>query len=111
MALISETIHVHVHIHDSRSIESKLDKVLKNQKIMAKKTDEIKALLAEQAATITNLASDLDRIAERIENSPSESDLEEIAADLRGKNDQLKALADRNIVEETPGEPQPEPES
>lgn len=108
MALIGDTLHVHVHIHGLRDFETKIDKVLLNQEIMAKKTEEIKALLQEQSATITNLSADLDRIADRIENDPTEAELEEIAADIRSKNEQLKALADRNIVAENPEEPTPE---
>lgn len=99
MALFGDTLHVHVHIHTDGT-EKKIDHLIKITETMAKKTEEIKTLLAEQAATISNLAGDLDRIADRLEDEPTETELEEIAADIRSKNEQLKTLADRNIVAE-----------
>lgn len=109
MALIGDTLHVHVHLNwDGAPIIKKLDKALKLLKDMAKKTDEISAALAEQNAIISNIAADMDRIADKLENDPTEEDLSAIVTEIRANNEALRTISNRNLVAETETPPTPE---
>lgn len=111
MALIGDHLHIHVHLNwDVAPIVNKLDKALKLLKDMAKKTEELAAAVAEQNALISNIAGDLDRIAEKLENDPTEEEISAIAAEIRTNNEALRTISNRNLVPETetPTDPTPE---
>lgn len=107
---MSFVTHNHYYLGpDPDALEKKLDKALKLLKAMAKKTDEIKTLLEEQNGIISNISGDLDRIADRLENDPTDEDIAAIAAEIRTNNDQLRTISNRNLVAETETPPTEEP--
>lgn len=109
MALIGDNLHIHVHLKwDGAPIIKKLDKALKILKEMAKKTDELAAAVAEQNAIISNIAADMDRIADKLENDPTEEDLAAIVTEIRTNNEALRTISNRNLVAETETPPTPE---
>jgi methyl-accepting chemotaxis protein len=74
---------------------------------MAKKIDDINALLGEINDSTNNIAADLDRIADQAEGGLTAGEAEDVVNQLRSASEALKAVAARNPE---PGET-PEPEA
>jgi uncharacterized coiled-coil protein SlyX len=111
MAIVDNHTHTHIHLHvDFGQALEKIDYLIKITEKMAKTTDELKAAVAEQAAIISNIAGDLDRIADKLENDPTEEEISAVVAEIRTNNEQLRAISNRNLITE-PSTPEPTPEA
>jgi len=102
MALIQPETHLHIHIHLGNEIANELVNINKQLSTMAKKIDDINALLSEINDSTNNISADLDRIASQIDGGLTAEEADGVVAQLRSASDALKAVAARNPE---PGEP------
>lgn len=96
-------IHVHIHHHADRSVDHKLDFIIKTLNKMPTKA-EFDAAFARHGAAIQNIADDIRRLLEQ-QQQPGLTEAEEqaILDQLNASVDQLEALA-----AQTPEPPAPE---
>jgi methyl-accepting chemotaxis protein len=96
--------HIHNHV-DLDEVLKELKKINQKLTTMAKKIEDINALLTEINDSTNNIAADLDRIADQAEGGLTADEADSVVTQLRAASDALKAVAARNPE---PGTPEPE---
>lgn len=97
----------HYHHHD-RSVDHKLDFIIKQLTKMAKTAEELKqeftAVTTEIKDSIANVAADIDRLIEGTNPAGglTEAEVEEQLSDLRDISSALKTAADKVLEPPTP---------
>jgi methyl-accepting chemotaxis protein len=89
------TFNIHNNV-DLSSLEKELKYITQKLSTMAKKIDDINALLSEINDSTNNIAADLDRIAQQAEGGLSAEEADGVVSQLRSASEALKAVAAKN---------------
>jgi len=98
-----EDMEIHVHVHQSSILESKIDRILEQQGVMMAKVDELKAELVAANETTNEIANDVaDLLTKLVEGGLSAAEADEVKAQIVALNERLKGVA----AQHTPGSAQ-----
>lgn len=97
-------IHIHIHHHPDKSVDLKLDSIIKTLTKMPTKA-EFEAALTEVTGALENIASDIQRLTDQLATGGlTDAEEQEVFNQLRAVADRAKTIADTTPE---PGEPQP----
>jgi predicted nucleic acid-binding Zn-ribbon protein len=91
-------IEVHVHLHHSATLESKIDKILEGQNKLMATAAELKQELVDINTTTDEIAADVDDL---VNNVPNGSEFDEVRDGLKALGTRLKGIASQH----TPNSP------
>lgn len=95
-------LHIHIHHHQDKSVDHKLDFIIKTLTKMPTK-QEFQDALAEVRSALENIAADIQRLTDQLATGGlTDAEEQEIFNELRAVADRAKTIADT-----TPEEPQP----
>lgn len=93
-------LEVHVHVHHSTTLDTKVDKILSNQEKMMAAIDILRTELQEVNATTNELATDVDDLIGKVgEGSLSAAEATEVTTKLQ----EIKAALQNVASKHTPG--------
>lgn len=95
-------IHIHLHHHSDQVVVYKLDSILKQLNKMPTKA-EFEAALQEVTSSLDNIAADITRLTDRLEQGGlTEAEEQEVFTQLRAVADRAKSIADTTPEDEAP---------
>jgi hypothetical protein len=95
-------IHVHIHHHADRSVDHKLDLIIKKLTKMPTK-QEFQDALTEVTTALDNIAADITRLTDQLATGGlTDAEEQEVFTQLRAVADRAKQIADTTPEPETP---------